>query len=89
MDLPSEDWLELTDCWICHKDDTAHFYERIIKEGIQPMQGRLYNGTSHVMVHTDDMHMVHIQVKKKEVGEVGWKKTGAMSCAHRLIQMAL
>lgn len=52
--LPSEHWLELIDCWLCHEDQDQKQYANKLRD-IGAQAGTLLVGNTYFLLHPDDM----------------------------------
>lgn len=49
--MPSEGWMELVECWSCHKDEFAV----VTPDAMQAQPGNMLLGVDEVIIHKDDM----------------------------------
>ena len=49
--LPCENWMELVDCWSCHKDEFAG----VAKSSLSPLPESILLGTDHFLVNPEDL----------------------------------
>ncbi|RUS26536.1 HECT-like ubiquitin-conjugating enzyme-binding-domain-containing protein [Jimgerdemannia flammicorona] len=52
--LPSEHWLELIDCWLCHEDQDQQQHKNKLKD-IDAQKGTLLVGNTYFLLHPDDL----------------------------------
>ncbi|KAK9760278.1 E3 ubiquitin-protein ligase E3D [Basidiobolus ranarum] len=62
LDLPSEHWLELADCWMCHQDD----YQQVQKGEISARSGTLLVGNTYLLVSSEDIEANTIITEERD-----------------------
>ena len=62
LNLPSDFWFEMTDCWACHREDytTLKGQEAGL---INPKRDVLMDGTSYYLLHPNNMALEKIQIR--------------------------
>ncbi|KAI8907667.1 ubiquitin-conjugating enzyme E2-binding protein [Powellomyces hirtus] len=80
VDLPSEYWHELTDCWACHKEDYSQMPGQ--KGGVVLAQpGVVLVGNSYIVLHPDDVDFTALEVDLEEKAK-GVLRVGRTAPAH-------
>ncbi|RGB23428.1 ubiquitin-conjugating enzyme E2-binding protein [Rhizophagus diaphanus] len=70
LDMPSEHWAELVDCWMCHQEDYKHakIGDIIAQENI----GLVSN--SYFLFHPNNIEEDSLKVDEEELHEIDWTK---------------
>ncbi|CAB4401714.1 hypothetical protein RhiirA5_473990 [Rhizophagus irregularis] len=70
LDMPSEHWAELVDCWMCHQEDYKHakIGDIIAQENI----GLVSN--SYFLLHPNNIEEDSLKVDEEELHEIDWTK---------------
>ncbi|KAF9973506.1 hypothetical protein BGZ73_003248 [Actinomortierella ambigua] len=70
VDLPSEHWQELVECWMCHDEEDI----KELREGdLGAREGQVLVGTTYLLIHAEDVKQDAIQIHP-DVKEVDWTK---------------
>ena len=68
LDLPSDYWFEMTDCWACHHEDYTTLKGQ--KDGLVFAQEKaLLTGISYYLMHPNHMNLdyIHVKITGREV----------------------
>ncbi|KAI8826259.1 ubiquitin-conjugating enzyme E2-binding protein [Fimicolochytrium jonesii] len=84
VEMPSEYWHELTDCWACHKEDYSQMPGQ--KGGVVlAVKGTLLVAKSYVVLHPDDVDLttaVRVEIGEREKGILRVGRTAPAYCTH-------
>ncbi|CAG8750105.1 6077_t:CDS:2 [Racocetra persica] len=69
MNMPSEHWLELVDCWMCHQEDyqQARMGDIIVRENIGLV------GNTYFLIHPKDVKSDAVEIEER-LAQVDWSK---------------
>ncbi|KAF9430059.1 hypothetical protein BGZ94_008493 [Podila epigama] len=60
VDLPSEHWQELVDCWMCHEEDFTE-----LREGdLGARRGQALVGGTYVLIHAEDVDASAVMIEQ-------------------------
>ncbi|KAG0291130.1 hypothetical protein BGZ96_005464 [Linnemannia gamsii] len=69
VDLPSEHWQELVDCWMCHEEDFTE-----LREGdLGARLGQALVGGTYLLIHTKDVDQ-HAVMIEEDARSIDWTK---------------
>ncbi|RIA79275.1 ubiquitin-conjugating enzyme E2-binding protein [Glomus cerebriforme] len=70
LDMPSEHWVELIDCWMCHQENYKHakIGDIIARENVGLV------GNTYFLVHPNDVGENVLKVDDDELQEIDWSK---------------
>ncbi|ORX88779.1 hypothetical protein K493DRAFT_341072, partial [Basidiobolus meristosporus CBS 931.73] len=83
LDLPSEHWLELVDCWMCHQDD----YKQVQKGEITARTGTLLVGNTYLLVSSEDLDTTAVMTEEQDrakLKQFKFKKWHSIVCSRCL-----
>jgi hypothetical protein len=66
IDLPSDHWFELTECWACHHEDYTTLPGQV-GGMIFAQKDILMVGKSYYMLHRDNVSHLELRITGKEV----------------------
>ncbi|KAG0260976.1 hypothetical protein DFQ27_003254 [Actinomortierella ambigua] len=70
VDLPSEHWQELVECWMCHDEEDI----KELREGdLGAREGQVLVGTTYLLIHALDINQEAIQIHP-DAKEVDWTR---------------
>ncbi|KAK3818307.1 MAG: ubiquitin-conjugating enzyme E2-binding protein [Linnemannia gamsii] len=70
VDLPSEHWQELVDCWMCHEEDFTE-----LREGdLGARLGQALVGGTYLLIHAKDVDHEAVMIEE-DARSVDWKRT--------------
>ncbi|KAG0373687.1 hypothetical protein BGX24_011380 [Mortierella sp. AD032] len=76
VDLPSEHWQELVDCWMCHEEDFTE-----LREGdLGARLGQALVGGTYLLIHAKDVDHEAVMIEE-DARSVDWKRTTTSSTA--------
>ncbi|CAG8608863.1 5630_t:CDS:2 [Funneliformis mosseae] len=85
LDMPSEHWLELMDCWMCHQENYKHakIGDIVAKENVGLV------GNTYFLMHPNNLRENVLRVDDEESQEIDWakgmsKKWISMNCSRCL-----
>ncbi|KAI9203190.1 ubiquitin-conjugating enzyme E2-binding protein [Polychytrium aggregatum] len=85
VNLPSEFWYELMDCWACHQEDYSQFQKDHQNGVIPAKESTMLVANTHVLLHTRNLDMTHLECEPAETAEPGnWKKVCCSRCHESL-----
>lgn len=83
VDLPSENWEEFFDCWMCHPDEEQH--DRMYNVDLSGRRGLVMSGSTYLLLHNSQMMPGSYKLGLNDcVSSSSWSPLECSKCQSRI-----